>query len=304
MSQESKKPSFQVSLAIILFLIAILLLQVIVSGSPNIRMTLIFSSAFSTFLLLMTGTKWDVIEDGIMHGCKIAAMPNVIMILIGMLIPAWIAAGSIPALIYYGIQMINPSIFLVTAALVCSVASIATGSSYTTGATFGVAFIGISMGLGIPAALTAGAVISGAIIGDKLSPLSDSTNLAAGVCETNLFRHIKSMLYTTVPAFMISLILYTILGLRYSADSIDRTAVDQILSGISNNFNVSPLYALIGIIPMLLVIILGVKQVNAVITMILAGIVSSQEKWAKFRHKVYQCRGEVSPGSIPAEKVS
>ena len=272
MSQESKKPSFQVSLAIILFLIAILLLQVIVSGSPNIRMTQIFSSAFSTFLLLMTGTKWDVIEDGIMHGCKIAAMPNVIMILIGMLIPAWIAAGSIPALIYYGIQMINPSIFLVTAALVCSVASIATGSSYTTGATFGVAFIGISMGLGIPAALTAGAVISGAIIGDKLSPLSDSTNLAAGVCETNLFRHIKSMLYTTVPAFMISLILYTILGLRYSADSIDRTAVDQILSGISNNFNVSPLYALIGIIPMLLVIILGVKQVNAVITMILAGI--------------------------------
>ena len=272
MSQESKKPSFQVSLAIILFLIAILLLQVIVSGSPNIRTTLIFSSAFSTFLLLMTGTKWDVIEDGIMHGCKIAAMPNVIMILIGMLIPAWIAAGSIPALIYYGIQMINPSIFLVTAALVCSVASIATGSSYTTGATFGVAFIGISMGLGIPAALTAGAVISGAIIGDKLSPLSDSTNLAAGVCETNLFRHIKSMLYTTVPAFMISLILYTILGLRYSADSIDRTAVDQILSGISNNFNVSPLYALIGIIPMLLVIILGVKQVNAVITMILAGI--------------------------------
>lgn len=272
MSQESKKPSFQVSLAIILFLIAILLLQVIVSGSPNIRMTLIFSSAFSTFLLLMTGTKWDVIEDGIMHGCKIAAMPNVIMILIGMLIPAWIAAGSVPALIYYGIQMINPSIFLVTVALVCSVASIATGSSYTTGATFGVAFIGISMGLGIPAALTAGAVISGAIIGDKLSPLSDSTNLAAGVCETNLFRHIKSMLYTTVPAFMISLILYTILGLRYSADSIDRTAVDQILSGISNNFNVSPLYALIGIIPMLLVIILGVKQVNAVITMILAGI--------------------------------
>lgn len=130
MSQESKKPSFQVSLAIILFLIAILLLQVIVSGSPNIRMTLIFSSAFSTFLLLMTGTKWDVIEDGIMHGCKIAAMPNVIMILIGMLIPAWIAAGSIPALIYYGIQMINPSIFLVTAALVCSVASIATGSSW------------------------------------------------------------------------------------------------------------------------------------------------------------------------------
>lgn len=272
MTQEAKRPSFGVSLAIILFLFAILVAQVVVTGSPNIRMTLIFASAFAAFLLLVTGTGWKTIEEGILHGCQIAAMPNVIMILIGMLIPAWIAAGSIPALIYYGIQLINPAIFLVTVALVCSVASIATGSSYTTGATFGVAFIGISMGLGIPAPLTAGAVISGAIIGDKLSPLSDSTNLAAGVCEANLFDHIKSMLYTTVPAFVISLALYAVLGLRYSADSIDSSAVDLILEGISSQFNVSPLYALVGIVPMLLVIILGVKKVNAVATMIVAGV--------------------------------
>lgn len=255
MSEKGKKPSFLVSLSIIAFLFVVLVAQVIVAGSPNIRMTLIFASAFAALLLMITGTKWAVIEEGILHGCKIAAMPNVIMILIGMLIPAWIAAGSIPALIYYGIQLINPAVFLVTVALVCSVASIATGSSYTTGATFGVAFIGISLGLGIPTPLTAGAVISGAIIGDKLSPLSDSTNLAAGVCEANLFAHVKSMLYTTVPAFVISLVLYIILGLRYSADSIDTTAVDQILEGISANFNVSPIYALIGLVPMALVII-------------------------------------------------
>lgn len=272
MSEKGKKPSFLVSLSIIAFLFVVLVAQVIVAGSPNIRMTLIFASAFAALLLMITGTKWAVIEEGILHGCKIAAMPNVIMILIGMLIPAWIAAGSIPALIYYGIQLINPAVFLVTVALVCSVASIATGSSYTTGATFGVAFIGISLGLGIPTPLTAGAVISGAIIGDKLSPLSDSTNLAAGVCEANLFAHIKSMLYTTVPAFVISLVLYIILGLRYSADSIDTTAVDQILEGISANFNVSPIYTLIGLVPMALVIILGVKQVNAVVTMVIAGV--------------------------------
>ena len=272
MSEKGRKPSFLVSLSIILFLFVVLVAQVIVVGSPNIRMTLIFASAFAAFLLMITGTKWAVIEEGIMHGCKIAAMPNVIMILIGMLIPAWIAAGSIPALIYYGIQLINPAVFLVTVALVCSVASMATGSSYTTGATFGVAFIGISLGLGIPTPLTAGAVISGAIIGDKLSPLSDSTNLAAGVCETSLFAHIKSMLYTTIPAFVISLALYIILGLRYSADSIDTSAVDQILTGISANFNVSPLYAIIGLIPMALVIVLGVKQVNAVVTMIIAAV--------------------------------
>ena len=264
MNQETKKPSFGISVLIVLFLVAILLGQVIVTGSPNIRMTLIFATAFAGLLLMLTGTPWKTIEDGIMHGCSIAAIPNVIMILIGMLIPAWIAAGSIPALIYYGLQLINPSVFLLTVAIVCSISSIATGSSYTTGATFGVAFIGISMGLGIPVSMTAGAVISGAIIGDKLSPLSDSTNLAAGVCETNLFDHIRSMMYTTIPAFIISLAIYAVLGLRYSVDNIDSEAVTLILKGISENFNVTPVYALIGIIPMLLVIILGVKKVNAI----------------------------------------
>ena len=273
MNQETKKPSFGISVLIVLFLVAILLGQVIVTGSPNIRMTLIFATAFAGLLLMLTGTPWKTIEDGIMHGCSIAAIPNVIMILIGMLIPAWIEAGSIPALIYYGLQLINPSVFLLTVAIVCSISSIATGSSYTTGATFGVAFIGISMGLGIPVSMTAGAVISGAIIGDKLSPLSDSTNLAAGVCETNLFDHIRSMMYTTIPAFIISLAIYAVLGLRYSVDNIDSEAVTLILKGISENFNVTPVYALIGIIPMLLVIILGVKKVNAIMTMVIAGVV-------------------------------
>lgn len=270
--QKTKKPSFAVSLLILSFLIVVLVAQVIAVGGPSIRMTLIYSTAFAGLVLMLTGTSWKTIEEGILHGCSIAAVPNVIMILIGMLIPAWIAAGSIPALIYYGLQLINPSIFLVTVAIVCSVASIATGSSYTTGATFGVAFIGISMGLGIPTYMTAGAVISGAIIGDKLSPLSDSTNLAAGVCETNIFDHIKSMMYTTVPAFIISLVLYGVIGMRYSADSIDNSTVKVILEGISSNFNISPLYAIVALIPMVIVIVLGVKKVNAIATMIIAGV--------------------------------
>lgn len=271
--QETKKPSFGISLLIILFLAVILVVQIVVMDSPNIRMTLILATAFAGLLLMLTGTKWKTIEEGILHGCGIAAMPNVIMILIGMLIPTWIASGGIPALIYYGLELINPQFFVVTVALVCSIASLATGSSYTTGATFGVAFIGISMGMGIPVAITAGAVISGAIIGDKLSPLSDSTNLAAGVCETPLFEHIKSMMYTTIPAFIISCVIYAIIGARYSVDNVDSETVDLLLQGISENFNITPLYALIGIIPMILVIVLGVKQVNAVVTMIIAGMV-------------------------------
>lgn len=269
---ETKQPSLLVSFLIILFLFGFLVAQVIITGSPNIRMTLILAASFAAILLLLTGTQWSDIEEGIMHGCKIAALPNVIMILIGMMIPTWIASGCIPSLIYYGLQIISPSVFLFTVALLCSISSMATGSSYTTGATFGVACIGISMGLGVPLPMTAGAVISGAIIGDKLSPLSDSTNLAAGVCEAGLFDHIRSMMYTTIPAFVISLVLYALLGMKYSSENIDRSTVNVILDGIKSHFNVTPGIALISIIPMLIVIILGIKKVNAIKTMIIASL--------------------------------
>ncbi|WP_206458796.1 Na+/H+ antiporter NhaC [Anaerovorax sp. IOR16] len=274
MKNSTKKPSFGVALLIVTFLFVIIIAQVLVAGSPDIHLTLVFSITFAVLLLMMTGTKWSVVEEGIMHGCKIATVPMLILMFIGMLIPALIASGTIPALIYYGLKMINPSVFLLTTALICAVSSVCTGSSYTTGGTFGVAFMGISVGLGIPPALTAGAVISGAVIGDKLSPLSDSTNLAAGVCETNLFAHIKSMLYTTIPAFIISLIIYTVLGMRYSADSIDTTAVDAILKGIVDNFNVSPLYTLISLIPLAAVVFMAVKKVSALAAMIIAAIIA------------------------------
>lgn len=268
---EKKRPSFSVSLIIVAFLVVSMAAQLISAGSVSIRMTLISATAFAALVLMLTGTKFKTIEEGVMHGCAIAAIPNVIMILIGMLIPTWIASGCIPAVIYYGLRVISPSIFLFTAALVCSIASMVTGSSYTTGATFGVAFIGISLGLGIPLPLTAGAVISGAVIGDKLSPLSDSTNLAAGVCETPLFSHIRSMVYTTAPAFVISSLLYLAAGMRYSSDTIDKTTLNSILEGMWDSFNISPVYAAISLIPMAIVIIFGIKQINAMITMVVAG---------------------------------
>ena len=274
MENGSKKPSLGIALLIVAFMFIIIILQLIAVGSPDIHLTLVFSITFATLLLMMNGTKWSVIEDGIMHGCKIAMIPMLILMFIGMLIPTLIAAGTIPALIYYGLKIINPSVFLLTTALVCSVASLCTGSSYTTGGTFGVAFMGISMGLGIPPALTAGAVISGAVIGDKMSPLSDSTNLAAGVCETNLFKHIKSMMYTTIPAFIISCILYAVLGMKYSVASVDTSSVDIILNGISSTFNVSIGYTLLGLIPLVVVLVLAAKQVSALATMVIASLVA------------------------------
>ncbi len=267
------KPSFGVALLIAIFLFVILVIQIVKVGSPDIHLTLVFSIAFATLVLMLKGMKWKQIEEGVMHGCKIATIPMMILMFIGMLIPTWIASGTIPVLIYYGLQLISPSMFLFTAAIICCVASLATGSSYTTGATFGVAFIGISMGLGIPAPMAAGAIISGAIIGDKLSPLSDSTNLAAGVCEANLFKHIKSMLFTTVPAFVIALIIYLILGFKYNADSIDTTMVNVILNGISDNFNVSPGIAILSMIPLAAVLFMAYKQISALAAMVIASLI-------------------------------
>ncbi|HPF19013.1 MAG: Na+/H+ antiporter NhaC [Eubacteriales bacterium] len=282
---ESKKPTFGISLLIVAFLFIALVIQVVMYGSPDIHLTLVFASAVATLALMLTGTKWKTIEDGILHGCGIATIPMLILMFIGMLIPAWIAAGTIPTLIYIGLKIISPTFFLLTAALVCSMASIATGSSYTTGATFGVAFMGISLGLGIPAPITAGAVISGAIIGDKLSPLSDSTNLAAGVSEANLFEHIKSMFYTTIPAFIISIVLYTIIGFRYSADNIDTATVDLILDGLASNFNMSPLYMFISLLPMVAVVTMAVKKINALAAMVIAAI------FGMFLAMLFQGRG-------------
>jgi NhaC family Na+:H+ antiporter len=271
--KEQDRPSFGVALIIVIFLFAVLLIQVVQVGSPDIHLTLVFSIAFAAIVLMATGTRWKKIEEGVIHGCKIATIPMLILMFIGMLIPTWIASGTIPVLMYYGLQLISPSMFLFTAAIICSIASMSTGSSYTTGATFGVAFMGISMGLGIPAPMAAGAVISGAILGDKLSPLSDSTNLAAGVCEANLFKHIKSMLYTTTPAFLLALVLYLVLGFRYNADSIDRTMISTILKSINENFNISPGFALLSLIPLAAVLIMAYRQVSALAAMVVASLI-------------------------------
>jgi len=294
--EEYVKPSFGIALLIVIFLFALLIIQVVQLGGPDIHMTLLFSMSFATFVLMVKGMKWKRIEEGIIHGCKIATIPMLILMFIGVLIPTWIASGTIPVLIYYGLQVISPSLFLFTAALICGVAAMATGSSWTTGATFGVAFMGISLGLGIPPAMAAGAIISGAIIGDKLSPLSDSTNLAAGVCETNLFQHIKSMLFTTVPAFVISLILYLILGMKYTSGNIDTTATDVILNGLNANFNISPGIALLSLIPLIAVVVMAFKQVSALAAMVVASLIGMGLAMIVNGYSLYEMMGFMNYG--------
>jgi NhaC family Na+:H+ antiporter len=269
-SSQEKRPSFGAAIFIILFLCIAMALQIFVfKQNYATHITLIIVTAVAAVVALMSGFTWQDIEDGIVYGCNIALVPMLILMLVGVLIATWIAAGTIPTLIYYGLKIISPSFFLVTSALVCSIASVSTGSSYTTGATFGVAFMGIGMGLGIPPALTAGAVISGAIFGDKMSPLSDSTNLAAGVAEANLFDHIRSMCYTTGPAFIISMVLYAVIGFQFKTDAIDASQINIILNGLADNFTLNPLM----LIPPIIVVILAVKKVSGLAVMVIASIV-------------------------------
>lgn len=190
-------------------------------------------------------------------------LPMLILMMVGVLIATWIPSGTIPSLIYYGLKVISPSIFLISVAIVCSVASLATGSAWTTGATFGVAFMGIGYGLGIPEAMTAGAVVTGAVFGDKMSPMSDNTNLASGVAEADIFDHIRSMMYSTGPAMIITLIIYLVMGLRFTGQDIDQSQINYIINGLKDNYNVG----LISFIPPVVVIILAVRKVGALAVM-------------------------------------
>lgn len=271
-SSQDKRPSFAGALFVILFLSVALFVQVFVIEEPWVtHITLILASVVAIIVAMRSGYTYKECQDAILYGCNLAMLPMLILMMIGVLIGSWIPAGVIPSLIYYGMLILTPSIFLATVCLVCAIASVTTGSSWTTGATFGVAFMGIGMGLGIPAAMTAGAVISGAIFGDKMSPLSDSTNLGAAVGEADLFDHIKSMMYTTIPALVIALIIYALMGFQFSGGTIDADQIGLILTGLSDSFHIGLIY----FIPPIIVVILAVKRVPGLAVMIIASLIGA-----------------------------
>lgn len=274
MEENLKKPSLGVSLAIVLFLFISFAAQLIAVGTPDVHMTLIFASVFAVVMLrIFNKTPLSVMEEGIIHGTKIATISMMILMFIGVMIPAWIAAGTIPTLIYYGVQVISPSVFLLTTILVCSLSTLATGTSWGTAATFGVALMGIGGGLGVDPAMTAGAVISGAIFGDKLSPISDTVNLSSATCEVNIFEHIKSVATATVPGYILALIASVFLGLKYAKGQISDEQIGTLLSTLSSHFNVSPGFAILSLIPMILVVVLALRKFNALATIVISALV-------------------------------
>mgnify|MGYP003044723858 CR=1 FL=1 len=266
---DKKTVSFGMALAIIFLPILVILLGGLVLR-VGFLVPLMLATITASLLSIMAGFTWKEVEACIVNGVHRIIIVTCILFLVGTLIGVWIQAGVIPLFLYCGLKLLSPSMFLVSPVLTCAVSSLMTGTSFGTIGTAGLALLGVGEALGFPTGLTAGAIVSGAYFGDKMSPVSDTTNLASGITGTNIFSHIGSMLYTTVPATLVALGLYWYLGLNYSGGAMpDLTPITDALSA---NFNRSFLLALPPIVLVALAI-RGIPPLPTLVIAILVGVV-------------------------------
>ncbi|MBT7494834.1 MAG: Na+/H+ antiporter NhaC [Candidatus Marinimicrobia bacterium] len=271
MSTKTKTPSMIDALIPILFLIVMLALSVYIYGSDSSyggnQIALILAACLAAIIGIKNGYNWKEIEKGIIQGISLGMGAILILLAVGALIGTWIMSGTVPTMIYYGLNILSPSIFYFAACLICAVSALSIGSSWTVAGTLGVALMGIAAGLGLSPAVTAGAVISGAYFGDKMSPLSDTTNLAPSVAGTDLFTHIRHMIWTTGPSLVIALILFLIMGFQGSITE-DVGGLSLIQDTIEKTFNIS----LLSFIPLLTVFILAFKKMPAFPTVMIGAL--------------------------------
>lgn len=239
---KTKPVSLSIALLPILFLITLLSLNVFYYGDDALsganQMTLLLSGAFCSFLAIIRGTPWHNIIEGIRNSISDTLPALLILLLIGALAGTWLISGIVPAMIYYGLQIVNPTYFLIAACIVSAIISLVTGSSWSTIATIGVALLGIGKALGMSEAMVAGAIISGAYFGDKMSPLSDTTNLAPAMAGVDLFTHIRYMSFTTIPSICFTLIIFLFLGLNLNTQT-SADDISTIQNAINSKFNIS-----------------------------------------------------------------
>ncbi len=266
---EGKKPGLFVALIPIILM---MLLLVVGYGIYHIKaQVLLITAAFLSGILgMILKWKWPVMEKGIVESIHKAMPAILIMLAVGILVGTWLAAGTIPMIIFYGLKLISPQYFLVTASFVCSVTSIATGSSWGTIGTLGVAFIGIASALGIPLGAAAGAIVAGAYFGDKMSPFSDVTNLAPVTAGSNLFDHIKHMMYSAVPAWIIGLLIYFFIGLSYKNAAAHSDMVDTIMVTLKDNYN----FNILLLLPLVIVFYFAVAKKPVLPGMLLSSFIA------------------------------
>ncbi|MGK0638330.1 Na+/H+ antiporter NhaC [Schleiferia thermophila] len=273
-----KIPLFVALLPVAILIILLAFNVLYISGSDALsgsnQLILIFC-AFLTFALSYRyGTTWRMIQDSIADNIKQSSPAILILLLIGSLAAVWTFSGIVPTMIYYGLKILNPLFFLPLTVLVSSIVSLATGSSWSTSATVGIAMMGIGNSLGISPAISAGAILTGAYFGDKLSPLSDTTNLAAAVAGTDLARHIRYMSITTIPTYTISLLIFTGISLTKSTFSVESAATGQLVEVLQQNFYITP-YSLL--VPALVIFLIAFRfpSIPAIFVGLLGGIISA-----------------------------
>jgi len=238
MSSEKPMPRLWLALIPVAALIFFLYFSIRVYDiSPHLA--LVAALAVAAAIGLRLGLRWGELEEGLIKGIRLAMPAILILMAIGVLIGTWIASGVVPLMIYYGLKLLSPEIFLPATCVVCALVSLVTGSSWSTAGTVGVALIGVAEGLSVPLPMAAGAIVSGAYFGDKMSPFSDTTNLAPAVAGSELFEHIRHMLWTTLPAFIIALVLYSFIGLGAVSSQGEGLGVAEMFSVLEASFDLN-----------------------------------------------------------------
>ncbi|HHW8664004.1 TPA: Na+/H+ antiporter NhaC [Staphylococcus aureus] len=233
----TRKPTFLESISTMIVMVIVVVTGFVFFDIP-IQVLLIIASAYATWIAKRVGLTWQDLEKGIAERLN-TAMPAILIILaVGIIVGSWMFSGTVPALIYYGLDLLNPSYFLISAFFISAVTSVATGTAWGSASTAGIALISIGNQLGIPPGMAAGAIIAGAVFGDKMSQLSDTTNLAALVTKVNIFKHIHSMMWTTIPASIIGLLVWFIAGFQFKGHSNDKQ-IQTLLSELAQIYQIN-----------------------------------------------------------------
>ena len=270
---KAREVSIWLSLIPMIVLVVMLALVIKVFGADSIeggsQISLLLASSVAAFIaVVICRTPWSKLENAIVENIRTSASAIIILLLIGAIAGTWMLSGVVPTLMYYGLQIIHPKVFLAVACLICAVVAVLTGSSWTTIATIGVALMGIGEAYGFSEGWVAGAIISGAYFGDKVSALSDTTVLASSTVRVPLFEHIKYMSITTMPSFVIALIVFAIVSLTYSSDTMSQVA--ELSQVLKNSFNLSAWLILVPVITMILI----VRRLPALVTLFISVVMA------------------------------
>ena len=269
MEKARKTPS--ALFAVVSFVIIIAVLVYLINQEVDTTMSVFAAAIVSVIVALILRIPWEDIEKTLLRVVSDCIPTFLIVIMVGMLVGIWIAGGTVPALMYYGMKLISPKILVPLAFVLCFLTSEFTGTSFGSVATMGLALVGVATTTTIPLPLVIGALVCGAWFGDKMSPMSDTTNLASGVTRVPLYTHINSMMYTTIPAAIVAFVLFTIAGLVYAGGELDTTKANLICDTLTANFRINPIL----ILPAILVLLVSVFKLPALLGMGLTVVVST-----------------------------